>query len=156
FIATANEFITSLILTEIDGDSAALREKVEAYNAYYRFKYESTIRLYIKMYPVFGSFELFRLKYLLDFNNYYNLVFWPVLADRLTSVEWIKGELRFTDLVLRAVSTLADYFAALADDLRAAGEYHAQNEGRWANGLNGVAQFETRLGPVLDEAFRRN
>lgn len=156
FIATANEFITSMILTEMDeGRGQDFAERVELYNAYYRFKYESTIRLYIKLYPIFGSWEIYRLKYLLDFNNYYNLVVWPFMADKLTNLGWIREELKFTDLVLRAQSAMADHFARLGEELGRRGEYFAKNEGRWANGLNGVAQFEARLGPALDEAFRR-
>ncbi|WP_437294047.1 NAD(P)/FAD-dependent oxidoreductase [Sorangium sp. So ce426] len=155
FIATANEFITQMILSDVRGDRAGFEERVAAYDAYYRFKYDSTLRLYERMYPVFGSFELYRLKYLLDFNNYYNLVVWPFMADRVTDVGWIREELRFTDLVLRALSTMGEHFASLASDLRARGEYFAQNEGRFANGLNGVAQLETRLGPAIDERFRR-
>lgn len=155
FIATSNEFITQMIVSEVSGDRAGFEEKVAAYDAYYRFKYDSTLRLYERMYPMFGCFELYRLKYLLDFNNYYNLVLWPFMADRVTDVGWIREELKFTDLVLRALTTMGDHFAKLADDLRGRGEYFAQNEGRWANGLNGVVQLETRLGPALDEAFRR-
>ncbi len=155
FITTANEFVTSMILSELDGDAAALAEKTEAYNAYYRFKYESTLRLYANLYRMFGCFEVFRLKYLLDFNNYYNLVVWPFMADKLTSVAWIKDELKVADVVLRTQSTMADHFVKLAEKLRAEGRYYAQNEGEWANGLNGVNQFETRLGPVLDAEFRR-
>ena len=155
FIATANEFIVSMILSDLDGDTTAFHEKVEAYNAYYKFKYESVIRLYIKMYPIFGSYEIYRLKYLLDFNNYYNLVLWPYMAGKLTDVAWIREELGFSDRILLAISSMADHFAKLGDTLRTRGVYHAQNEGRWANGLNGVAQFETRLGPTMDPAFRR-
>ena len=155
FIATANEFITRMILTEVDGRRAELEEQVAAYDAYYRFKYESTLLLYSKMYPIFGSFDLFRLKYLLDFNNYYNLVLWPFVADRLTDVGWIREELKFTDLVLRALSTMADHFSKLGQDLHARGEYFAKNEGRWANGLNGVVQLQRRITPVLDPAYRR-
>ncbi|XXX74043.1 FAD-dependent monooxygenase [Sorangium sp. So ce134] len=155
FIATANEFITQMILADVGGDRSGFEERVAAYDAYYRFKYDSTLRLYERMYPVFGCYELYRLKYLLDFNNYYNLVVWPFMADRVTDVGWIREELRFTDLVLRALSTMGEHFASLAADLRARGEYFAQNEGRFANGLNGVAQLQTRLGPSIDERFRR-
>jgi flavin-dependent dehydrogenase len=155
FITTANEFVTSMILSDADGDAAALAEKTETYNAYYRFKYETTLRLYAKLYPVFGCFEVFRLKYLLDFNNYYNLVVWPFMADKLTDVAWLRDELKTADVVLRTQSTMADHFVKMADKLRAEGRYFAQNEGEWANGLNGVDQFETRLGPVLDAQFRK-
>jgi len=155
FISTANEFITSMIAAEVSGDRAGFEERVSAYEAYYRFKYESTLRLYARLYPMFGSFELYRLKYLLDFNNYYNLVYWPFLAGKVTDVAWIREELRLSDYVLRALDTMADHFVSLADDLRARGEYFAQNEGRWANGLNGVAQLETRITPTFDADVRR-
>lgn len=155
FIATANEFTCALIEADLSGDRADFEAKCAAYDAYYRFKYESTLLLYSRMYPIFGSFEIYRLKYLLDFNNYYNLVFWPFLAGKLTSVEWIRNELSFTEVVLKALGTMADHFAKMGETLRTRGEYFAQNEGRFANGLNGVVQLEKRIRPMLDEAFRK-
>lgn len=155
FIATANEFVTSLILADLDGRAAELPERAELYNAFYRLKYEATLRLYSKLYPIFGSYEVFRAKYLLDFNNYYNLVVWPFMADRLTDVAWLREELKFGDFVLRAQDAIADVFVRWAETRRAEGRYFEQNEGRWANGLNGVVQFQERLGPLLDEVFRK-
>ncbi|AKT38389.1 NAD(P)/FAD-dependent oxidoreductase [Chondromyces crocatus] len=156
FIATANEFIVSMISSEIAGERSAFEEKVAAYDAYYRFKYESTLLLYARMYPIFGSFELYRLKYLLDFNNYYNLVLWPFVAGRVTDVAWLREELRLTDYVLRALSTMGDHFSTLAADLHRRGEYFACNEGQWANGLNGVSQLQRRITPNFDGTFRRD
>lgn len=155
FIATANEFTCALIEADLSGDRADFEAKCAAYDAYYRFKYESTLLLYSRMYPIFGSFEIYRLKYLLDFNNYYNLVFWPFLAGKLTSVEWIQNELGFTEVVLKALGAMADHFVKMGETLRARGEYFAQNEGQFANGLNGVVQLEKRIRPILDEAFRK-
>jgi hypothetical protein len=43
----------------------------------------------------------------------------------------------------------------MGDILRGRGEYHAQNAGRWANGLNGIVALESRITPTLDETFRR-
>ena len=155
FIATANEFIGALIDADLSGDRADFEAKTAAYDAYYRFKYESTLRLYSKMYPIFGSFEIYRLKYLLDFNNYYNLVYWPFVAGKLSELDWIRNELGFTEVVLRALAAMAEHFATMGETLRGRGEYFAQNEGRFANGLNGVVQLEKRIGPVLDETFRK-
>jgi flavin-dependent dehydrogenase len=155
FIATANEFIGALIEADYGGNQKDFEERVDAYDAYYRFKYESTLLLYSRLYPIFGSYEVFRLKFLLDFNNYYNLVYWPFLASKLTDVAWIRGELEFTGVVLRALNSMTDHFTKMADSLRDRGEYHAQNEGRWANGLNGIAAVEKRINPHLDESFRR-
>ncbi|WP_394847777.1 NAD(P)/FAD-dependent oxidoreductase [Pendulispora brunnea] len=156
FIATANEFIASMIASDLDGDAEAFRTKVGTYNDYYRFKYESTIRLYIDLYPIFGSYDVFRLKFWLDFNNYYNLVLWPFMAGKLRDIAFLRDELRFADRILMAQSTMARQFVALADKLRDSGEYFARNEGLFANGLDGVRSLEKRVGPSLDELFRRD
>ncbi len=155
FIATANEFLGSLILADFDGRKGELAERAELYNAFYKLKYEATLRLYAKLYPIFGSYEVYRVKYLLDFNNYYNLVVWPFMADKLTDMKWLREEVKFGDFVLRAQDAIADMFVKWADTLRSKGRYFARNEGQWANGLNGVVQFQERLGPVLDEGFRK-
>ena len=105
FIATANEFLTSMIVSDLDGDAALLREKADAYNAFYRFKYErdasASTSTSIK---TFGSFELFRLKYLLDFNNYYNLVVWPFAAEASSPTSpWIQEtSFALSDRILQA------------------------------------------------------
>jgi flavin-dependent dehydrogenase len=155
FIATANEFLTSLILTDLDGKQEELPERVALYNAFYKLKYEATLRLYSKLYPIFGSYEVYRIKYLLDFNNYYNLVVWPFMADKLTDIRWLREEVKLGDFVLRAQSALADMFAKWGEQLHARGQYFAHNQGNWANGLNGVVQFQEKLGPVMDEDFRK-
>lgn len=156
FIATANELITSMIGMELGSADASEKDaRIDTYNAFYKFKYESTLALYAGLYPVFGSYEVFRLKYLLDFHNYYNLVAWPFMADKLTDLAWLRAELDFAPRVLRILSQMASHFGKMAEFLRGRGEYFAQNQGRWANGLCGVAQFEQRLGPELDEGFRR-
>ena len=111
-------------------DREAFHEKVEVYNAYQVFKYENVIRLYVGTYPTFGSFEVFRLKYLLDFNNYYNLVVWPYMADKLTDVAWLRDELKISGRILQAISTTAGHLTQLGDALRARGEYFAHNQGR--------------------------
>src|SRR4029078_11344420 len=136
-------FIGALIEADMSGERKDFEERVDLYDTYYRFKYESTLLLYSRMYPIFGSYEVFRLKYLLDFNNYYNLVYWPFLANKLTDVAWIRSELEFTGVVIRALTSMGNHFTKMADMLRERGEYHAQNEGRWANGLNGVVSLET-------------
>lgn len=155
FIATANEFIVSMIESELAGDTATFEKKVGAYNAYYRFKYELTLRLYAKLYPIFGSYEVFRLKFLLDFNNYYNVVVWPFMNDRLRDVDWIIEDLRLADRVVEAQSNMADQLVAMADHLRGRGEYFGQNRGRYADGLWGVSQFEKRLTQPIDSEFRK-
>ncbi len=155
FIAIANEFIVELVKHDRAGDTAGFEERVDVFNAYYKFWYERTLRIYARLYPVFGTYEVFRLKYMLDFNNYYNLVVWPFMADKYKDLDWLKGELRFVDRVIQAQDSMASQFVALADMLRERGEYHAENRGKWHNVLAGVIRLQERLGKKLDETFRR-
>lgn len=155
FIAIANEMLVELVKRDRAGDQAGLEERVDVFNAYYKFLYERTLRIYARLYPIFGSYEVFRLKYMLDFNNYYNLVVWPFMADKYRDVDWLKGELRFVDRVMQAQDSMASQFVALADLLRARGEYHAKNRGHWHNVLAGVIRLQDRMGKKLDETFRR-
>jgi flavin-dependent dehydrogenase len=156
FIAIANEMVVELVKHDRAGDTAGFRERVDVFNQYYRFWYERTLRIYARLYATFGSYEVFRLKYMLDFNNYYNLVVWPFMADKYRDVAWLRGELRFVDRVIQAQDTMATQFVALADMLRSKGEYHAQNEGHWHNVLAGVIRLQDKLGKTMDETFRRD
>lgn len=156
FIAVANELIVELVKRDLSHDAEGFSERVDVFNAYYKFWYERTIRIYARLYPVFGSYEVFRLKYMLDFNNYYNLVVWPFMADKYKDLEWLKAELRFVDRVIQAQDSMATQFVALADLLRSRGEYHAKNRGSWHNVLAGVIRLQERLGKKLDDTFRRD
>ncbi|MEO7111892.1 MAG: NAD(P)/FAD-dependent oxidoreductase [Polyangiaceae bacterium] len=155
FIATANEFAVSLIAAEMKGDPQ-FHDRVSAFNAYYKFKYESTIRLYANLYPAFGSFEIFKLKFLLDFNNYYNTVFWPFLAGAITNLKWVQEELRLADRILRAQDAMSAELVRFADALRSRAEYFGKNKHQFHNGLAGVSELEKKLGMELDDDFRRD
>jgi flavin-dependent dehydrogenase len=155
FIATANELITAMIATDRRGDSSGVAELAELANAFYRLKYESSIALYVKQYPIFGSLEIYRLKYLLDFHNYYNLVYWPFLAEKLTDRAWLKEEIGFAEYVVRAVKAFGEHFARLGEELHARGEYYATNRGLLLEALAGVRHLEKRIVPTLEPAFRK-
>ena len=43
-----------MIAAERRGDSSGVAELAELANAFYRLKYESSIALYVKQYPIFG------------------------------------------------------------------------------------------------------
>jgi flavin-dependent dehydrogenase len=155
FIATANELITSMIVADFDGDAARFTEMVELGNAFHRLKYESSLALYVGQYSIFGSQEIYRLKYFLDFHNYYNLTYWPFLAGKLTDPAWLKEEIALAEYIVRAVREFGEHFTRLGEELRARGEYHRTNRGLFHNALNGVSQLEPRLVPTLDGAFRK-
>lgn len=155
FIATANEIIAHLVFSDLDGQSEKLQESVDLFNEYYKFRYESVLRLYRRQYETFGCFEAFRLKYLLDFNNYYNLVTWPFMAGKTTDPEWLRTEVRLSSVILLALDTMAQHFSSLVSALASRGEYHRHNQGKWQNGLAGVYQLQPVLGTELDVQLRR-
>jgi flavin-dependent dehydrogenase len=174
FIATANDLITGIINADADASEGAtspaaaataqnetsretsrFTELTELANAFYRLKYESSIALYANQYPIFGSYEIYRLKYMLDFHNYYNLVYWPFLADKLTDTAWLKEEIGFAEYVVRCVKAFGEHFTRMGEELRARGEYHASNRGIFLDALDIVGKLNRKLGPTLDPAFRK-
>jgi flavin-dependent dehydrogenase len=154
-IVVANELITQMVLADRARETEKVAMLSELANDFHKLRYESSLALYVDQYPIFGSFDVFRLKYRLDFHNYYNLVYWPFLADKLHDPAWLREELRFADLQLRAVRAFAEHFARMGETLRARGEYFAKNTGGWLNGLDGVAQVQAKLTDVLDEDYRK-
>lgn len=153
FIATSNELIVAMIESEIAGEG--FDERVAVSNQFFQFKYESTLGIYQDMYPLFGSFEVFRLKYMLDFNNYYNLIVAPFMANKIRDLGWLREELAVSDRICQGVLAIGKHLGAMSEHVRARGEYFARNEGHFSNALIGVEQLEPRLGPHLDGALRR-
>jgi flavin-dependent dehydrogenase len=160
FIAVANDMITAIITADHedhrkpgDAPSSKLVELVDLANEFYRLKYETQLAVYTNQYPIFGSYELMRLKFLLDFHTYYNLVYWPFIAGKHTDPEWMKEHNAFGELAVQSVKAFGDHFARLADELRARGEYHARNRGAYVDQRRTVRHLDSRIGPTLDREF---
>jgi len=155
FIAVANELIGDLILRDLSGEDAQWASRADLYNRFYKLKYESALRLYRNQYATWGCYQVFRLKFLLDFHNYYNLIVWPYMSGRILDEEWLESEVRSGTRTLQLLDAMADQFADLASFFRDRGRYHSDSRGRWANGLNGVAQLEPLLGATIDDELRK-
>ena len=160
FIAVANDMITAIITADYEDrrkpgepPSSKLVELVDLANEFYRLKYETQLAVYTNQYPIFGSYELMRLKFLLDFHTYYNLVYWPFIAGKHVEPEWMKEHNAFGELAVQSVKAFGDHFARLGDELRARGEYHARNRGAYVDQRRTVRHLDPRIGPTLDREF---
>src|SRR5690606_37780699 len=64
FIAMENDMAVDLIRREVAGeDTATTAAQRERYDAFMKFRFDATMRLYRKLYPVLGSFDLYLLKW---------------------------------------------------------------------------------------------
>lgn len=133
--------------------SSKLAELVDLANGFYRLKYETQLAVYTNQYPIFGSYELMRLKFLLDFHTYYNLVYWPFVAGKHTDPEWLREHIGWGDVAVRSVRDFGDHLARLGEELRARGEYHARNRGAYVDQRRTVRHLDPRIGPTLDPSF---
>lgn len=160
FIAVANDLITAIITTDDEerGKSSAapgakVTELVDLANRFYRFKYETQLAVYTSQYPIFGSYELMRLKFLLDFHTYYNLVYWPFLAGKHTDPVWLKEHVGYGELAVKSVRAFGDLLARLGHELQARGEYHERNRGAYVDQRRTVRHLDSKIGPTLDPVF---
>ena len=160
FIAVANDLITAIITTDHEdrgkpGDrpSSKLAELVDLANGFYRLKYETQLAVYTNQYPIFGSYELMRLKFLLDFHTYYNLVYWPFVAGKHTDPVWLREHIEWGDVAVRSVKAFGDHLARLGEELRARGEYHERNRGAYVDQRRTVRHLDPKIGPTLDPSF---
>lgn len=139
FIALENDFLTDLIRRDLAGeDAASLRERVELYDEFMRFRHEATMLLYRGLYSTLGSYELYRLKWDLDIACYYNLWVAPYMLDQHLDADFLRTQLREKNFILQALRNFAALFHKLEDRLRERGQLYRGNLGGFAQPLDSV------------------
>ncbi len=145
FIGIECDFLTDLIKRDRAGDAAGeLAERTRTYDAFMRFRWEATMRIYRGLYSTFGSYELMKVKFNFDFGCYFNLWFDPFARDLHLDLKFLQGELRKQSETLTALQNFADLFRRVEADLRARGAYHRGNLGNYNVGVDTVR-------PLIDE-----
>ncbi len=146
FIAMECDFLADLIRREAAGEErSALEDRTETYDAFMRFRWEATMRVYRGLYSTFGSYELMRIKFNFDFGCYYNLWYDAVALDKHLDLRFLKSELRKRPDTLAATSRFAELFQRVETDLRERGAYHRGNLGEYNVGVDCVR-------PLIEEA----
>lgn len=124
-IAVQNDQVTDMIVRDFAGEDIA--DRVATYEAFMHYRVETIMQLYRNMYPVWGSYELFKIKCLFDCSCYFDLWFDSYLRDLHLDIDWLKGELRKKHVVIEGMQKFNDLFAKAAKELRERGQYYRQN-----------------------------
>lgn len=139
FIALENDLLTDLIARDERGESPdVLRESADLGSRYMAFRHEASMRVYRGLYPILGSYELFRVKWQLDIALYYHMWVSQYLRDLHLDADFVREEVERADLVLNTLANFADLFQTMVDRFRETGRYHRLNLGQFADPLEGV------------------
>jgi hypothetical protein len=165
FIALENDLITNMIRHEEEGASTQdLHTLVNRSNGYMHFRYEASMRLYRNIYSIFGSYELLKLKWQLDFPSYYHIWLSEFMQDLHLHEEFLADKIQEQQPVLNALSHFSQLFLKVEQHLHDTKAYYRGNLGNFTNALEGIdwveevgqpqtpRQFFTRLHEIFNRS----
>ncbi len=147
FIAIENDIVANLIAHEVAGED--IRERVQVFDDFMQFRFDTAMALYQDQYRTFGSFELFRAKVYFDCACYYNLWFDSYERDEHIDLKAVKGVLRRKEPVILAMENFKKLFRGAADELMKRGDYFRQNTGI------GFHDGQAAFGPIMNVGKKR-
>ncbi len=163
FIALENDLIANMIRYEEEGFSAPkLQQLIDRSNAYMHFRYEASMRLYRNLYSLFGSYELLKLKWQLDFPSYYHIWLSEFMQDLHLNEEFLAEKVHEQQPVLNALSNFAELFQKVERHLHDTHAFFRGNLGQFTNAIEGIEwldevgqpqtprQFFTRLHEIFN------
>jgi flavin-dependent dehydrogenase len=146
FIALENDFVTDLVARDLGGASASeLAAKAALYEEFVKFRFDATILLYRDLYPLLGSYELFRIKWDFDIHCYYNLWTHAYMLEQHLDESWLRQQVGMRDGVLGLMECFSRMFRAAEREVRARGDYHRGNLDVFAHPLAAV-DFAEQIG----------
>ena len=153
FIAIENDFVADLITRDHAGEAReAVSTRADLYDAFIKYRYDTTMAIYDGLYETFGCYELFLSKIFFDTALYYNLIFDAYACDLHLDEKWLRGELRRKEWGLQTMLNFRGLFRRAAKELKDRGQYYRGNQERYA--LDGRSTFGV-LEPVGDKRKRR-
>jgi flavin-dependent dehydrogenase len=152
FIALENDFLTNLIRHEEEGASTQhLHHLVNLSNAYMQFRYEASMYLYRDLYPLFGSYELLKLKFQLDLPLYYHLWLSEFMQDLHLNEEFLANQVQEQQQVLNALSTFSQLFQKVGLHLHESQAVFRRNLGNFTDALEGIGWVREVGQPLTSE-----
>jgi flavin-dependent dehydrogenase len=165
FIALENDLLTNMIRYEEEGASTQdLHNLVNRSNDYMHFRFEASMRLYRNIYSIFGSYELLKLKWQLDFPSYYHIWLSEFMQDLHLNEEFLADKIQEQQPVLNALSNFSQLFQKVEQHLHDTKAYYRGNLGKFTNALEGIdwveevgqpqtpRQFFTRLHEIFNRS----
>ncbi len=154
FIALENDFLTNIIRYEEEGISKKkLHDLVDQSNAYMDFRFEASMRLYRNLYSLFGSYELLKLKWQLDFPSYYHIWLSEFMQDLHLNQEFLTEKIQEQDTVLNALSNFSQLFQKVEQHLHHTKTYFQGNLGQFTNAVEGIEWLEEVGQPQTPRQF---
>ncbi len=154
FIALENDLLTNLIRYEEEGRSTQnFQDLVDRSNAYMHFRYEASMRLYRNLYSLFGSYELLKLKWQLDFPSYYHIWLSEFMQDLHLNEEFLIEKVREQQPVLNALSNFSQLFKRVEQHLHYTKSFYRGNLGNFTNAVEGVEWLEEVGQPQTPRQF---
>ncbi|MDH5428814.1 MAG: tryptophan 7-halogenase [Nitrospirota bacterium] len=155
FIALENDLLTNLIRRdEEEGASAEhFKNLVDRSNAYMHFRYEASMRLYRNLYSLFGSYELLKLKWQLDFPSYYHIWLSEFMQDLHLNEEFLIEKVREQQPVLNALANFSHLFKKVEQHLHDTKSFYRGNLGNFTNAVEGVEWLEEVGQPQTPRQF---
>ncbi|MEM7409374.1 MAG: tryptophan 7-halogenase [Myxococcota bacterium] len=139
FVALENDFLTDLVARDLGGEEASSwAESLALYDRFLEFRHQAVMRLYRGLYPIFGSYDLMRLKWDFDIASYHNLWVSPYLQGLHLDAAWLKRQLRLEGFVLQAMDHFAALFRRVEEKLRDDDAYYQKNRGVFSYGLENI------------------
>ncbi len=139
FIALENDFITNFIRHEEEGASPQhLENLVNLSNAYMHFRYEANMHLYQKLYSVFASYELLKLKFQLDLPLYYHLWLSEFMQDLHLNEQFLTDQVHEQPQVLNSLSIFSQLFQKVERHLHNTKTLYRGNLGNFTDALEGI------------------
>ena len=154
FIALENDLLTNMIRHEEEGTSTQnLHDLVDRSNSYMHFRYEASMRLYRNLYSLFGSYELLKLKWQLDFPSYYHIWFSEFMKDLHLNEEFLMEKVQEQQPMLNALSNFSLLFQKVEQHLHDTKAFYRGNLGQFTNAVEGVEWLEEVGQPQTPRQF---
>ena len=154
FIALENDLLTNMIRYDEEGASAQqLHTLVNRSNDYMHFRYEASMRLYRNLYSLFGSYELLKLKWQLDFPSYYHIWLSEFMQDLHLNEEFLAEKVHEQQPVLNALSNFSQLFQKVERHLHDTKTFFRGNLGNFTNAIEGIEWVEEVGQPQTPRQF---
>lgn len=137
FITIANDHVADIIGRQHCGEDTTERQKL--YDSYLQFRYKANLPLYRQQYELFGSYDLFSIKWNFDIAAYYALWVNSYLMDKHLEVDDLRHELRQSTFVVKALERFAGLFLEAERKVTVSGDYFRNNLGQISEGLGDVS-----------------
>ncbi|MBK9366485.1 MAG: tryptophan 7-halogenase [Deltaproteobacteria bacterium] len=149
FIAQSNDLTVEAIRRDLAGED--LNTFTELASGFIQHQVSLSVSVYRDQYMNLGSYDLFRLRYLYDLYNYFNLLT-PYAQDAHLDPAWLRERLNTKERTEGALAEAGQLFAQVGRRLQDEGRYFSGNQGGFDGHFDRAVQDPT--GRSLDDVAR--